>query len=173
MLILYFICCFCESKLKLHLCRARDYTFRCFATGAIAMLMRPLHYYVFQPMTLLLRNRHKRHLSSPQSNQSLLVCDCIAPLVKHLEIVVRTYFQLQFIPYNSQLTFLAAPYPIYSHSNSYTSVHSASSSSIHPSSASGHQRPPMAPRTSSATSISLSWGITALPCLPKPQGRQA
>ncbi|KAF8228280.1 hypothetical protein L208DRAFT_257152 [Tricholoma matsutake] len=62
---------------------------------------------------------------------------------------------------------ISAPYAIYSCSNSYTSVQSASSLSIS-SSTSEHQHPPMAPRTSCATSVdqyNLSWGITAHPCL--------
>jgi hypothetical protein len=68
----------------------------------------------------------------------------------------RSYWFQFYILRQLTLDIPAAPYPIYSHSNSYTSVHSASSSSMYPLSASGHQRPPMAPRTSSVTSVTPS-----------------
>lgn len=82
-----------------------------------------------------------------------------------LGITICVYFNFSIIPL--LISPLAAPYAIYSCSNSYTSVQSASSLSIS-SSTSEHQHPPMAPRTSCATSVdqyNLSWGITAHPCL--------
>lgn len=82
-----------------------------------------------------------------------------------LGITICVYFNFSIIPL--LISPLAAPYAIYSCSNSYTSVQSASSLSIS-SSTSEHQHPPMAPRTLCATSVdqyNLSWGITAHPCL--------
>jgi hypothetical protein len=107
-----------------------------------------------QPTTLILHARHNQHLNNLRYNRNLAGCICIGLLVTSQEIVVRVYFNFSIIRF--LISLLAAPYPIYSHSNSYTSVHSASSSSIYPSSASGNQRPPMAPRTSSATSVAQS-----------------